>query len=93
MIIPDLSNSEDVNIIAKEIISACSKPLEIRKNDLIVGASIGIALYPSDGDSPNTLMRNADLAMYYAKQEGGNTFRYFKDELIKDEDRRIVIKE
>lgn len=93
LIIPGLSSSEDVNTIAREIISACSKPLDIRKNDLIIGASIGIALYPSDGDSPNTLMRNADLAMYYAKQEGGNTFRYFKDELIKDEDRRIVIKE
>ena len=93
LIIPDLSNSQDVDIFAKEIISVCSKPLTIKNKELTLGASIGIALYPSDGDEPNTLMRNADLAMYQAKQEGKNTFRYFTDDLIKDSERRTVMEE
>ncbi len=93
LIIPDLSNSQDVDIFSKEIISVCSKPLTIKNKELTLGASIGIALYPSDGDEPNTLMRNADLAMYQAKQEGKNTFRYFTDDLIKDSERRTVMEE
>ena len=91
LIIPDLSNSQDVDIFAKEIISVCSNPLTIKNKELTLGASIGIALYPSDGDEPNTLMRNADLAMYQAKQEGKNTFRYFTDDLINDLERRTVM--
>jgi len=93
LVIPDLSNPQDVDIFAKEIISVCSKPLTIKNKELTLGASIGIALYPSDGDEPNTLMRNADLAMYQAKQEGKNTFRYFTDDLIKDLERRTVMEE
>ncbi len=91
LIIPDFFKLQDVDVIAKDIISACSKPLKIKNKELILGASIGIALYPSDGDEPSTLMRNADLAMYQAKQEGKNTFRYFTDDLIKDSERRTVM--
>ncbi len=91
LIFPDFFKLQDVDVIAKDIISACSKPLKIKNKKLILGASIGIALYPSDGDEPNTLMRNADLAMYQAKQEGKNTFRYFTDDMIKDSERRTVM--
>lgn len=91
LVFPDFFKLQDVDIIAKEIISVCSKPLKIKR--LSLGASIGIALYPADGEAPNTLMRNADLAMYQAKHEGKNTFRYFTEELNIDAERRIVIED
>jgi diguanylate cyclase (GGDEF)-like protein len=89
LIIPGISNSRDIDIIAKSIISECSKRITTKNKELFVSASIGITLYPVDGIDPNILMRNADLAMYQSKKEGKNTFRYFTSELNISGERRI----
>ena len=89
IIIPGLSSSRDLDIIAKKVISECSKLIAVKNKELFVSASIGITLYPADGIEPNTLMRNADLAMYQAKKEGKNTFRYFTSKLNISGERRI----
>ena len=93
IIIPDLSQLQNVDTLAKRIILACTEPLEIKNNELIIGASIGVALYPSDSTDPTSLMRNADIAMYHAKQEGKNTFRYFTEELNIAADRRMLLEQ
>ncbi|HLS98637.1 MAG TPA: EAL domain-containing protein [Porticoccaceae bacterium] len=66
---------------AEQLLAELSKPCLIRDYPLVVTASIGIALYPGDGDDLETLARGADAAMYRAKQEGRNTYRFFSREM------------
>ncbi len=71
IVIRDASNSGHVNRIAQAVIERLSQPYEVDHHTLYVGASVGSAIGPRDGNSVETLMRNADLALYRAKDEGG----------------------
>ena len=66
---------------AQKLLQAISAPYRIQQYDLIVSASIGIALYPDDGVDMESLSRCADTAMYRAKQEGRNDYRFFTSEM------------
>ncbi len=75
-----LSDMRDViraSIIAKEIIQRLSEPFLLHGHEIHTGASIGITVCPEDGDDANTLLKNADMAMYEAKDKGRNRFRFF----------------
>jgi len=63
--------------IAQKIIHAVEQPVILNENTMSVGASIGISLYPDDANDSDELLRNADVAMYHAKQLGRNTFQFF----------------
>ncbi|PTN12344.1 EAL domain-containing protein [Nitrosomonas aestuarii] len=67
--------------VAQKILRIISEPYTNERYDLIVTASIGIALYPDDGTDVETLSKNADIAMYRAKQEGRNGYRFFTTEM------------
>jgi len=67
--------------IAQKILTAIAQPYHIEEYELNVSASIGIALYPLDGSDIDTLSKNADTAMYRAKQEGRNGYRFFTEEM------------
>ncbi|MDH3210551.1 MAG: bifunctional diguanylate cyclase/phosphodiesterase, partial [Burkholderiaceae bacterium] len=58
-----------------------SEPFQIDGNDLVVTASVGIAVYPQDGDSAEVLLKNADTAMYRAKELGKNTYQFFTEDM------------
>ncbi len=74
--------------VSDRIIRAFSEPLEIDGNKITYGASIGIAMYPQDAEDTDTLLRNADLAMYHAKSEGKNNFQFYREDLnVKAHDR------
>ena len=62
---------------ALKILAECSRPISVQHNEISLSASIGISLYPHDGSSGDALLRAADLAMYHAKQDGKNTFKFF----------------
>jgi len=64
--------------VARDIISAVSEPFAVNGHRIVIGTSIGIALAPQDGDSPTDLLKNADLALYRAKNDGKNGFRFFE---------------
>jgi diguanylate cyclase (GGDEF)-like protein len=68
----------DATHLAQRIIGAMSEPFNIDGHQVLVGASIGIAVGPGDGLSPDELLRNADLALYRAKGGGRGTFRFFE---------------
>jgi diguanylate cyclase (GGDEF)-like protein len=70
-------NKDEVAHIAGRIIGLINEPMEFRGQSMQVGASIGIAMYPQDGNHSVELMKNADRAMYTAKGAGKNTFRFF----------------
>jgi diguanylate cyclase (GGDEF)-like protein len=69
---------EDVAVLARQINDVLSTPYDIDGHRIIVGVSIGIALVPADGSDPDTLLRNADIALYRAKADGRAVFRFFE---------------
>lgn len=77
IVLSTIGHAEDAAIIAKKIIEVLRQPLTIGSNELIVTASIGIALFPDDGEYAETLMKHADIAMYYAKESGRNNYQFF----------------
>lgn len=72
--------------IAHQIISAIGHPYEIEGEPVRISASIGVALYPDHGEESKSLLRNADLATYYAKSEGRNRVEFFHDALCEKAD-------
>ena len=77
----DATELEDIDAVASKIIYALTRPAQLLDQECRVSASIGIAIYPADGDSERVLMKSADTAMYTAKQEGKNNYRFFSGRL------------
>lgn len=81
ILLAELAHSEDVSPITQKILAATALPYLIDGHELFVTCSIGASLYPSDGNDVQTLLKNADAAMYRAKDTGRNTVQYFTNEL------------
>jgi len=77
VVVSDFAGAEDLALLARRLLSAIEKPVELGEREAHVTASIGIAVYPDDGDDADELTRNADLAMYRAKALGKNRFEFF----------------
>lgn len=77
----DIRDAADASILAARVIAALGTPYEIDGVPVEIGASIGIALVPQDGDSAEQLLRNVDMALYSAKDNGRSTFCYFDCEM------------
>ncbi len=80
-----LHDPNEASSLANALIEIVSKPYEVQGHEFVVGASIGIALAPGDGEEADALLRNADMALYRAKAEGRGTAHFFEPEM----DRRI----
>ncbi|MCU7813434.1 MAG: bifunctional diguanylate cyclase/phosphodiesterase, partial [Candidatus Thiodiazotropha sp. (ex Notomyrtea botanica)] len=79
--------------IAEKLLSSFRKAFLLDGRELILTASIGIAIYPNDGDDPAELLRNADTAMYQSKEQGRNTYNYFTETMNKGVSRRLQLEE
>lgn len=79
--ITDVSNAAKV---AQRIIEAMTKPFTLGKHEVFITTSIGISLYPSDGDTIDALLKNADSAMYHAKNQGRNNYQFYRQALNVD---------
>jgi len=77
ILLPEIAQAEDATTVAEKLLSALRKPFRIEGRDIFTSASIGISLYPDDGDGAEILMKNADQAMYCVKQDGRNNHRLF----------------
>jgi diguanylate cyclase (GGDEF)-like protein len=78
VVMSNLSSPEVVEQLSENILSALRQDFQLEDATLRVTSSIGIAVYPNSGDSVDALMKNADAAMYEAKQSGRNTYRFFE---------------
>jgi len=76
---------------AEEIIHEIEKPVKVNNQEIFISTSIGISIYPHDGDTAEELVNRADKAMYYAKQSGRNRFSFYFDELNTDANRLILL--
>jgi diguanylate cyclase (GGDEF)-like protein len=81
VLLEDLANSDDVPNVAQKILEALSRPFDVEGREFVVTTSIGISLYPSDGDDSLKLLRNADTAMYRAKEQGRNKYQFYSSEM------------
>lgn len=75
--------------VADKILDALSRPFRIQGHELVIGCSIGIAMYPDDGADVETLLRNADTAMYSAKYQNKNNYQFFTDSMNKKANSRL----
>jgi len=82
---------DTANKLAQKIIDVLSQRYVMENSDAFATASVGIALYPRDGKDPETLLRNADTAMYHVKQNGKNGFRFFSDQLDQEAHSRLQL--
>jgi len=81
IVLPEISKEEDAAVVAQRISQHLSQPMNLGDHQVVVTSSIGIAVFPKDGETPETLLKNADLAMYFAKREGRNTYKFYTQEI------------
>lgn len=77
----DISCAEDAEIVAEKVLAVLTEAFPIENHRLRIGGSIGISLFPGDGEDSGALLRAADTAMYHAKDNGRGTYRFFTPEL------------
>ncbi|WP_265943879.1 EAL domain-containing protein [Dechloromonas sp. A34] len=81
VVLPELDHRQDAMHITRKLLAALCQPYLLAGHELTVSGSAGIVLYPDDGQTVSELLRKADAAMYRAKEEGRNTFRFFSSEV------------
>ena len=81
ILIEEVSDLTDVTVVAQRILSAAMKPLVLMGQECRITASIGISMYPKDAQDEQSLMKNADLAMYLAKEEGKNNYQFYSPKM------------
>ncbi|MEJ2380455.1 MAG: EAL domain-containing protein [Gammaproteobacteria bacterium] len=85
------ANIGEADLTAHRIADALGRPVNVSGQPIYVSASMGIAIYPSDGDDAETLLKNADGALYKAKDSGKRTHHFFTDDLKKEADERMTL--
>lgn len=91
LILNNFHSQQDMVPLIRRLQSALEKPLTIQGQELHVSMSIGIAVYPEDGETPDELLKHADSAMYNAKEKGKNNFQFFSDDMAFIASRKIAL--
>ncbi len=91
LIIEALKEREDAAAVARHILALFSQPFCLEKQEVFVDASAGISIYPEDGEDAQTLVRNADTAMYRAKAEGRNNYQFYTIDLTTSITERLTL--
>jgi diguanylate cyclase (GGDEF)-like protein/PAS domain S-box-containing protein len=91
VVLSELEAAENAGISAAKLLAALTLPYHIGPHDISVPVSIGVSIYPDDGDNAETLISNADTAMYHAKENGRNNYQFFKQEMnIRASERQFI---
>ena len=92
ILMPNLHDPRDAPLVANRILESVYTPFNLKGSDSFVSASIGITVYPQDAKSAGDLLRNADSAMYQAKEKGKANFQFFTDDLNREMKERLILK-
>ena len=91
LILSEIGSSEDAANVARRIAAALSQQIQLGHDEVTVTASIGISVYPHDASNAETLLKHADAAMYHAKEQGRNSYRFYTEALNERTARRFAI--
>jgi diguanylate cyclase (GGDEF)-like protein len=91
VLLSELRDPRDLAAIASRLLTALRRPFDVRSHELVIGASIGIASWPADGDTLDALLSNADSAMYHAKANGRNGYQFYDQSMNAAALRRLEI--
>jgi diguanylate cyclase (GGDEF)-like protein len=91
VLLPDLEDGKLAATVAHKILAVLGKPFTLIGHEFRVTASIGISVYPQDGQDEQTLTKNADIAMYQAKAEGKNNFQFYSEQLNANSLERLTL--
>jgi diguanylate cyclase (GGDEF)-like protein len=91
VLLPNLKSANDAGRIARTLIAALSEPFDIDGHVMYAGGSVGIAMYPNDGDSAAELLKKADTALYLAKDRGRGRYAFFEEQMNVDASARATI--
>ncbi len=83
ILLTEIAQAHDTIKVAQRILDAIAQPFDIEGQEVFITASIGIAIYPIDGEDVDTLLKNCDTAMYHAKNEGRNNYKFYEQSLNK----------
>ena len=90
-VLPEISHPNNAAHIAQKFVKSLASPFHLEGHKLYISASIGIAMYPGDGTEPDNLVKNADTAMYHAKAQGKNNFKFFTEDINKSTVERFLL--
>ena len=91
VVLANVAHVDDVARVARKIVDSFAEPFRIEDHELFTTTSIGITLFPLDVQEPEKLLKNADAAMYHAKESGRNSFKFFTAELNVRAERRLKL--
>jgi len=91
ILIEEVNELSQISNIAHKILTATIKPMVLTGEECRITASIGISLYPKDGSDEQSLMKNADMAMYFAKEEGKNNYQFYSKDIQSQSNERLGI--
>jgi diguanylate cyclase (GGDEF)-like protein len=83
ILLANIEHAKDAALSAQKILAALTRPHPINQLELHISVSIGISIYPEDGQDADTLIKNADIAMYHAKETGRNNYQFFEQNMNK----------
>ena len=81
ILLPNLEDPENASRVAQKIVQKISEVYQVEGNDIYITASVGITIFPNDGQTVDKLLKNADTAMYHAKSNGRNVFKFYSQEM------------
>jgi diguanylate cyclase (GGDEF)-like protein len=91
ILLPEISHVQDSAKVAKRILETVSSPIIIAGHEIFITGSIGITVYPMDGEDPDTLLKNADAAMYSAKEQGRNNYQFYSEAMNASSFKRLSL--
>lgn len=91
VLLPGIESDQLVAAVAKRIFKCLTRPVNLGNHQVMVTPSIGIAVFPGDGEDADTLMKSADMAMYFAKRKGPENYRFYQESMNADALKRLTI--
>lgn len=82
MLLHAIDHEHDATVVAEKVLHALNQPFVVAEHEISISGSIGIAVYPQHGEDEKLLLINADIAMYHAKKDGRNDYRFFAPVVI-----------
>jgi diguanylate cyclase (GGDEF)-like protein/PAS domain S-box-containing protein len=91
VLLTNLKDVQDASKVARRILEALARPFLVSGHEIFVTVSVGIAIFPADGESVDVLLKNSDTAMYHAKEQGRNNFQYYSNAMNAAANERLIL--